>query len=49
MPGGARGIAARAERPALRDELVPINQKYPLRELMAACRRYLEEGAARLS
>jgi 23S rRNA (adenine2503-C2)-methyltransferase len=28
----------------LRDELVPINQKYPLKELMAACRRYLEKA-----
>jgi 23S rRNA (adenine2503-C2)-methyltransferase len=25
----------------LRDRLVPINKKYPLAELMAACRRYL--------
>ncbi len=25
----------------LRDRLVPLNRKYPLRELMAACRRYL--------
>jgi 23S rRNA (adenine2503-C2)-methyltransferase len=24
--------------------LVPINQKYPLKELMAACRRYLEKA-----
>ena len=28
----------------LRDELVPINQKYPLKELMAACQRYLEKA-----
>jgi 23S rRNA (adenine2503-C2)-methyltransferase len=28
----------------LRDELVPINRKYPLRELMAACRRYLAKA-----
>ena len=26
----------------LRDELVPINRKYPLRELLDACRRYTE-------
>jgi 23S rRNA (adenine2503-C2)-methyltransferase len=25
----------------LRDKLVPINRKYPLAELMAACQRYL--------
>ncbi len=28
----------------MRDRLVPINQKYPLRELMAACQRYLERA-----
>src|SRR3989338_7309502 len=28
----------------LRDELMPINQKYPLKELLAACRRYLEKA-----
>ncbi len=26
----------------LRDQLVPINRKYPIAELMAACRRYVE-------
>ena len=29
---------------ALRDRLVPINRKYPLRELLAACNRYLEKA-----
>jgi 23S rRNA (adenine2503-C2)-methyltransferase len=28
----------------LRDLLVPINRKYPLRELMAACNRYLQKA-----
>jgi 23S rRNA (adenine2503-C2)-methyltransferase len=28
----------------LRDQLVPINQKYPLKELMAACQRYLDKA-----
>src|SRR5690606_40054026 len=27
-----------------RDELVPLNRKYPLAELMAACSRYLESA-----
>ena len=27
---------------ALRDELVPLNRKYPLAELLEACLRYLE-------
>ena len=39
---GARGVVARARRRALRDELVPINRKYPIEELMAACRRYAD-------
>jgi 23S rRNA (adenine2503-C2)-methyltransferase len=30
-----------APNDALRDRLVPLNRKYPLAELMAACRRYL--------
>ncbi|MGB7540781.1 MAG: hypothetical protein WBM28_02050, partial [Burkholderiales bacterium] len=29
---------------ALRDRLMPINRKYPLAELLAACRRYLERA-----
>src|SRR5690606_30810408 len=29
-----------ATRDELRDELVPINRKYPIAELMAACRAY---------
>ena len=29
---------------SLRDVLVPVNQKYPLRELLAACKRYLESA-----
>ena len=34
----------RRTRAALRDRLVPINRKYPLDELMPACRRYLEKA-----
>ncbi|MFP4251273.1 MAG: 23S rRNA (adenine(2503)-C(2))-methyltransferase RlmN [Guyparkeria sp.] len=33
-------ISLHAPNDALRDELVPINEKYPLDELMAACDRY---------
>lgn len=40
----ALAVSLHAPNDALRDELVPINQKYPLRELMAACRRYLEKA-----
>ncbi len=35
-------VSLHAPNDALRDELVPINRKYPLAELMAACRRYVE-------
>lgn len=40
----ALAVSLHASTDALRDELVPINRKYPLRELMAACRRYLEKA-----
>jgi 23S rRNA (adenine2503-C2)-methyltransferase len=33
-------ISLHATRDDLRDELVPINKKYPINELMAACRDY---------
>jgi 23S rRNA (adenine2503-C2)-methyltransferase len=37
----ALAVSLHAPNDALRDELVPLNKKYPLKELMAACRRYL--------
>ncbi len=37
----ALAVSLHAPNDALRDRLVPINKKYPLAELMAACRRYL--------
>ena len=40
----ALAVSLHAPNDALRDQLVPINQKYPLVELMAACRRYLEKA-----
>jgi len=40
----ALAISLHAPNDALRNVLVPINQKYPLRELMAACQRYLEKA-----
>ena len=33
-------VSLHAVRDDLRDELVPLNRKYPIKELMAACRRY---------
>jgi len=38
----ALAVSLHASNDALRDELVPLNRKYPLAELMAACQRYLE-------
>ena len=40
----ALAVSLHAPDDALRDELVPLNRKYPLAELMAACRRYLERA-----
>ncbi|OIR10688.1 dual-specificity RNA methyltransferase RlmN [mine drainage metagenome] len=40
----ALAVSLHAPNDALRNVLVPINQKYPLRELMVACRRYLEKA-----
>jgi 23S rRNA (adenine2503-C2)-methyltransferase len=40
----ALAVSLHAPNDALRDELVPLNRKYPLDALMAACRRYLERA-----
>ncbi|MDQ8022457.1 MAG: 23S rRNA (adenine(2503)-C(2))-methyltransferase RlmN [Moraxellaceae bacterium] len=40
----ALAVSLHAPNDALRDVLVPINKKYPLRELMAACQRYLDKA-----
>jgi len=37
----ALAVSLHAPNDALRDSIVPINRKHPLRELMAACLRYL--------
>lgn len=36
----ALAVSLHATDDALRDELVPINRKYPIRELLDACKRY---------
>ncbi|MDQ7968747.1 MAG: 23S rRNA (adenine(2503)-C(2))-methyltransferase RlmN [Oxalicibacterium faecigallinarum] len=38
----ALAVSLHASNDPLRDGLVPLNKKYPLVELMAACKRYLE-------
>ncbi len=40
----ALAVSLHAPEDALRDELVPLNRKYPIDELLAACRRYLERA-----
>jgi 23S rRNA (adenine2503-C2)-methyltransferase len=40
----ALAVSLHASNDALRDRLVPINRKYPLGELLAACNRYLEKA-----
>lgn len=40
----ALAVSLHAPNDALRDELVPLNRKYPLAQLLAACNRYLEHA-----
>jgi 23S rRNA (adenine2503-C2)-methyltransferase len=42
-------VSLHAANDELRDELVPINRRYPLTELMAACTGYVEATRRRLS
>jgi len=40
----ALAVSLHAPNDALRDRLVPINRKYPIKELLAACMRYVEKA-----
>ena len=40
----ALAVSLHAPTDALRDNLVPLNRKYPLAELLQACKRYLEHA-----
>ncbi len=40
----ALAVSLHASNDALRDGLVPLNKKYPLVELMSACKRYLDHA-----
>lgn len=40
----ALAVSLHAPNDQLRDRLMPINRKYPLRQLMAACARYLKKA-----
>ena len=37
----ALAVSLHAPNDELRNELVPLNQKYPIKELLAACKRYV--------
>ncbi|MCH7342135.1 23S rRNA (adenine(2503)-C(2))-methyltransferase RlmN [Pelomonas sp. CA6] len=40
----ALAVSLHAPNDALRDQLVPLNKKYPIAELLQACQRYLEKA-----
>jgi 23S rRNA (adenine2503-C2)-methyltransferase len=40
-------VSLHAANDALRNSLVPLNNKYPLKELMAACRRFIDKQNSR--
>ena len=40
----ALAVSLHAPSDELRDRLVPVNRKYPIRDLLQACRRYLEKA-----
>jgi len=40
----ALAVSLHAPNDRLRDEIMPINRKYPLQSLLAACRRYIERA-----
>jgi 23S rRNA (adenine2503-C2)-methyltransferase len=42
-------VSLHAANDRLRDQLVPINRRYPLTELVAACRAYIDAKGRRLS
>ncbi|WP_239002903.1 23S rRNA (adenine(2503)-C(2))-methyltransferase RlmN [Rhodovastum atsumiense] len=45
--GVSLAVSLHAVRDELRDEIVPLNRKYPIREVIAACRRYPAASNAR--
>ncbi len=40
-------VSLHATNDELRNQLVPVNKKYPLKELMAACRRFIDKQNSR--
>ena len=45
----ALAVSLHAVNDDLRDELVPINKKYPIKELIAACKRYIENSSRKIT
>jgi len=45
--GVALAVSLHAANDDLRNELVPLNKKYPIAELMEACHRYVRDGLKR--
>ena len=45
----ALAVSLHAPDDALRDQLVPINQKYPIAQLIAACKEYIGEGRRKVT
>ncbi len=43
----ALAISLHASDDKLRDQLVPVNKKYPIKELLDACKHYVENGSQR--
>ncbi|TPW15359.1 MAG: 23S rRNA (adenine2503-C2)-methyltransferase [Halothiobacillaceae bacterium] len=43
----ALAVSLHASNDTLRDQLVPLNRKYPIKELLAACKRYVEKSNLR--
>lgn len=41
-------VSLHAPNDALRNKLVPINKKYPIKELLAACKAYIKPGSKRV-
>ncbi|WP_455197512.1 23S rRNA (adenine(2503)-C(2))-methyltransferase RlmN [Kaarinaea lacus] len=42
-------LSLHAPNDKLRDELVPLNKKYPIREVLAACKRYVGQDRRRIT
>jgi len=45
--GVALAVSLHATNDDLRNTLVPLNKKYPIKDLLAACKRYVENGLKR--